>query len=71
MEAGHENERDFGDIINGFGAHLDNLAGFGTGRQVLVHLAYDLAGMAADAFSGILKQVILTHGASGVWRDTC
>jgi hypothetical protein len=66
MKAGHENKRDPWYVTNGFGTHLNNLAGFGAGRQVLIDLAYDFACMAADAFSGILKQVVVTHWASGV-----
>ncbi len=66
MKAGHENKRNPWYVSNGFGTYLDNLAGFGTGGQFLIGLAYDFTGMAANAFSGILKQVVVTHGASGV-----
>jgi len=66
METGHENKRYFGHFGNGLGAHLDNLAGPGPGRQILIGLALDLTGPASDAFFGILKQIILTHMSSGV-----
>ena len=70
MEAGHENKRGPGNLAYSFRPHLDDLAGSWTGRQFLIGLAHHLAGVAADTFSGILKQVVVTHVSSGVWLKT-
>ncbi len=61
METGHENKGYFGYVGDYFGSYLDDLAGFGPCRQVLICLALDLTGAAADTFFCILEQIILTH----------
>jgi len=61
VKTGHKNKRYLGDLGNGLGAHLDNLAGPGPGRQIFICLALDLTGPAPDTFFGILEQIILAH----------
>ena len=50
---------------------LDNLTKPGACRQVLVGFALYFAGAATNAFTGILKQVVLTHGSPPFVQIDC
>jgi hypothetical protein len=55
MKAGHKNIRGTGKTTDHLRPDLDDLAQSGSDRQVLVGFALNFAGMASDAFLGVLK----------------
>ena len=61
VKAGHENIRGPGKPADHLRSHLNNLAQPGAYRKILVGLALYFTGMAADAFFGVLKQIVLAH----------
>ncbi len=61
VKAGHEHVGGFGDVVDPFGAHGNDLAEAGAFGQPLVDLARHFAGMATDAFFGVLEKKKGTH----------
>jgi hypothetical protein len=66
MVAGHENKGHFRQLTDKFGAYLDNLARFRAFGQIFIAFALDFTGMAPNAGSGVLKQIIFTHSTPPV-----
>jgi hypothetical protein len=61
VKTGHEDVRSTGYIVDQLRTYLDNLAEPGADRQRFIGFALNFTGMAADAFFGILNQVVFTH----------
>jgi hypothetical protein len=61
MKAEHEDERGSRQTADQFRADLDNLAQTRARRQVFIGFALDFAGMAANAFAGILGEMVPAH----------
>ena len=61
MVAGHENVGSPRQVADEFGPDLHDMARLGADRQVFIGFAGHFAGEAADAFAGILKELVVTH----------
>jgi hypothetical protein len=61
MKTGHENKGYLGQPPDEFRTDLDDLAEFGSFGKILIGLALDFTGMTANAFFGVLVQIIFTH----------
>ena len=73
VEARHEDEALPGQSVDVDGIEGDELARIGAGAEVLVRLAVDLTGQAADAARLVVAKRVLAHrpAPSGVRRFTC
>ena len=64
MKAEHKDKSGARQAADQFWANLDDLAQTGAGGQAFIGLALDLAGMATDAFAGILGEMVPAHDNS-------
>jgi hypothetical protein len=70
MKTEHEDESGSWQATDQFRADLDDLAQTGARRQALIGLALDLAGMAANAFAGILGEMVPAHESSPLGKNS-
>jgi hypothetical protein len=70
MKAEHEDEGGSRQSADQFRADLDDLAQTGARRQALIGFALDLTGMAADAFAGILGEMVPAHENSPLGKSS-